>query len=886
MRDYVVLAIIFLSVPVSLIRPFVGVLVWTWIAFMNPHRLSWGVAQTFPVAWVVGAATLAGFALSNEPKRLVRSMGTYSLLILWGWTTLSTLGAHLPDYAFADWDQRSKIFLMVLVLVSLTTTRERLRMVALVTAASIGFFGLKGGVFAIMTGGAYRAYGPNDTFLGDNNALALALNMTVPMLYYLRKEFPLRVARLVLLGVAFAAVIAVACTYSRGGLLGMAVVGGLLALKSRHKLTAITVVVAATAAVVYMMPGKWSQRMHTIETYQADQSAMSRLDAWRLAWRLGLARPVLGWGPQAMEDKNLYDRYFPDSPTRNDVHSSYFQILSELGFPGLAVFVFLLVWSVVKLQRLGQRFRGSGQHEWVATYADMFQVSIVAYAVSGAFLELAAFDLYYQIIGFTIVLEELARSSAVPVALREGLLERARRPPTKSFETRPIGASAAAAGHCGTLMSVKGIYTIAKREGPRAPSGTSAASGRAPSMRVLVISSVYPAGTRPTFGVFVHERVRHVASHCAVTVVSPVPWIPLNRWIRGREHAAVPLAEVLDGITVYHPRFLSFPRFGKALDALLYFLSVLPLVVRLRRSFCFDLIDAHFAYPDGVAAVLLAKVFGCPVTITLRGDEARVMKFRLRRFQIGFALRRARVVAVSDSLRQLAGDLGISPGAVQVIPNGVDDSCFRPLDRRQARRQLGLPLDRTILLGVGALIERKGHHRVLELLPEIAAQRPDVLYLAVGGAVPGNAHPRLLEKLIVEKGLEHYARIVPPQAHAEIPLWMAAADVFCLATRWEGWCNALMEALACGLPVVTTRVGGNAEFIRDGQDGLLVPYWNPQAFAAAVLKALVTNWDRRAIAARARTRSWRQVAERVVEEFIAALAHHPEPVAVEVNAVR
>lgn len=447
MRDYVVLAIIFLSVPVSLIRPFVGVLVWTWIAFMNPHRLSWGVAQTFPVALVVGVATLAGFVLSNEPKRLVRSMGTYSLLLLWGWTTLSTLGAHLPDYAFADWDQRSKIFLMVLVLVSLTTTRERLRVVSLVTAASIGFFGLKGGVFAIMTGGAYRAYGPNDTFLGDNNALALALNMTVPMLYYLGKEFPSRTARLILLGVTFASVIAVACTYSRGGLLGMAVIGGLLALKSRHKLIAITVVVAATAAVLYIMPDKWSQRMDTIETYQADDSAMSRLNAWRLAWRLGLARPVLGWGPQAMEDKSLYDTYFPDSSTKNDVHSSYFQILSELGFPGLAVFVFLLVWSVVKLQRLGQRFRGSGQHEWVANYADMFQVSIVAYAVSGAFLELAAFDLYYQIIGFTIVLEELTRGLLMPIGPLEVLSERPRRPRAKSFETRPLGASAAAAGH-------------------------------------------------------------------------------------------------------------------------------------------------------------------------------------------------------------------------------------------------------------------------------------------------------------------------------------------------------------------------------------------------------------------------------------------------------
>ena len=389
-------------------------------------------------------------------------------------------------------------------------------------------------------------------------------------------------------------------------------------------------------------------------------------------------------------------------------------------------------------------------------------------------------------------------------------------------------------------------------------------------MRVLVVSTVYPSATEPTFGVFVEERIRRVAAHCEVVVVAPVPWFPFNRWIRGRGRAATPRLEQRQGITVYHPRFLSVPRFGKCLDAALCYLSVLPLVRRLRADFPFDLVDGHFVYPDGTVAALLAKTFGVPVAITLRGDELRVVEFALRRPQMRLALRRARVIAVSRSLVPVAGRLGVPADAVRVIPNGVDTEAFRRHDRQTARRRLGLPDDRAILLAVGSLIERKGHHRVLALLPELVRRRPDLLYVAVGGAVPGDPHAKLLEQLVRSGGLEDHVRFVPPQPHEEIAVWLSAADLFCLATRSEGWCNALTEALACGLPVVTTRVGGNAEQVRDGEDGLLVPYWNAAEFASAVQRALDREWDREAIAARARRRSWEQVAMDVLEEFRAA----------------
>jgi glycosyltransferase involved in cell wall biosynthesis len=369
--------------------------------------------------------------------------------------------------------------------------------------------------------------------------------------------------------------------------------------------------------------------------------------------------------------------------------------------------------------------------------------------------------------------------------------------------------------------------------------------------------------------VFVKERVRHVAAHCEVVVVAPIPWFPFNRWIRGTDLSLTPFAEVQEGIPVYHPRFFCVPGLGKTLDGLLYFLSVLPFISWLRLRYYFDLIDAHFVYPDGLAGVLLGKVIGCPATITLRGShDVRHATYFFRRPQIQFALKAAtRLITVSDSLRRVAVGLGADPGKVCVIPNGVDSSIFRPLDRRVAREKLGLPDDCTILIAVSALIEPKGHHRILEILPNIIARRGALLYVAIGGEVPHDGYRQILTEMVDRHALERHVKFVPPQPHEEIPLWLATADLFCLATQSEGCCNAIMEALACGIPVVTTRVGGNPEFVRQGHDGFLVPFWNGDIFAAAILQALERDWDRAGIATRARANGWERTAQQVLTEF-------------------
>jgi teichuronic acid biosynthesis glycosyltransferase TuaC len=390
-------------------------------------------------------------------------------------------------------------------------------------------------------------------------------------------------------------------------------------------------------------------------------------------------------------------------------------------------------------------------------------------------------------------------------------------------------------------------------------------------MRVLVVSSTFPSATQPTRGVFVRERIRRLGRRCEVVVVAPVPWFPLNRLIR-KERAAVPAVEHQEGLTVYHPRFFSVPRYGKFLDGVFCYLSLLRFTRRLRRSFPFEIIDAHFAFPDGLAATLLAKTFSCPVVVTLRGTIVRLSGYRLHRPQLRWVLRHAdRVTAVSESLAGVAFRLGLPRERVRVIPNGVDTRKFMPMDRIQARRLAGLPEHRKIMLTVAGIYEGKGQHTVVDILPSLREKYPDLLYVLVGNSRPGEQYRRRLTEAIWRLGLNDHVLIAGPQPHADLARWFSAADVSVLATQSEGWPNVLLESLACGTPAVATRVGGTSEIVRDGQDGALVPYDDPGALGQAIARALDTPWDRSALVQRARAFDWVDSVENALDELNQAL---------------
>jgi len=405
---------------------------------------------------------------------------------------------------------------------------------------------------------------------------------------------------------------------------------------------------------------------------------------------------------------------------------------------------------------------------------------------------------------------------------------------------------------------------------------------RAP--RIVVFSSLWPSPAQPAAGIFVRERMFRVAKRLPLVVVSPAPWFPfqaLLRWWRPHFRPATPRHEVQGGIEIFRPRFLSVPGLLKRFDGVLMALGARGTLVQLRRDDRLDVLDAHFGYPDGYAATLLGKWLRVPATITLRGTEsrhARTAPIR-RRLTIAFA-RASRIFAVAGALKDVAVALGVSGEKVAVVGNGVDVDKFRPLPIEEARRELGLAAEAKVLISVGGLTERKGFHRVIDCLPALREQFPDVLLLVVGGPGPEGDWGARLRAQVATLGLGRSVHFLGALPAEQLRVPLSASDAFVLATSNEGWANVFLEAMACGLPVVTTRVGGNAEVVSRPDLGVLVPFGDQQALTVALREALQRTWDRAAIRAYAEANAWDGRIEVLVAEF-SRLAPAPafEPVA-------
>jgi teichuronic acid biosynthesis glycosyltransferase TuaC len=378
--------------------------------------------------------------------------------------------------------------------------------------------------------------------------------------------------------------------------------------------------------------------------------------------------------------------------------------------------------------------------------------------------------------------------------------------------------------------------------------------------RLVVFSTLFPSSAQPTAGLFIRERMFRVGRELPIVVVAPRPWFPLQgliRLVRPGFRPSEPRHERQQGVDVYQPRFLSVPGLAKSFDGILMALSLYWPMKRLQARFGFNVIDSHFGYPDGYAAVLLGRWLECPVTITLRGTEVRHARDKALRPLLTKALTGAeRIITVSDSLRRLALELGVPPERAQVVANGVDADKFYPADRAAMRARYGLPSDARVLITVGGLVERKGFHRVIELMPALLQQFPDLHYLVVGGACAEGDWGDRLRQQVEALGLGervHFLGTMPPEALRE-PL--SAADLFVLSTRNEGWANVLLEAMACGLPVVTTDVGGNAEVVSRSELGMVVSFDDASALQHALSDALARQWDRNAIVSYARDNGW------------------------------
>jgi len=387
---------------------------------------------------------------------------------------------------------------------------------------------------------------------------------------------------------------------------------------------------------------------------------------------------------------------------------------------------------------------------------------------------------------------------------------------------------------------------------------------------LVVFSSLFPSAARPGAGLFIRERMFRVAQHRPLAVISPQPWFPgqsLIRLLRPGYRPRAPAVEIQQGIHVYHPRFLSVPGFLRQFDGWWMALASLALMRKLKRQGA-QLIDAHFTYPDGEAATRLGRWLNLPVTITLRGTEVPHSRNPILRPRLSRTLKAAaRIFSVSDSLRRLAIELGANSDRTEVVGNGVDTARFHRVDRAAARQRYQLPPNAKVLVSVGGLVERKGMHRVVDVLPALIKHHPDLHYLIVGGSSPeGDMRSELngqISRLDLGERV-HFLGALPPD---QLKWALSASDVFVLATRNEGWANVFLEAMACGLPVVSTDVGGNAEVICRDELGTIVPFGDAAALQQALDQALNRDWDRAAILDYARANQWDKRVGQLLQAF-------------------
>jgi teichuronic acid biosynthesis glycosyltransferase TuaC len=400
------------------------------------------------------------------------------------------------------------------------------------------------------------------------------------------------------------------------------------------------------------------------------------------------------------------------------------------------------------------------------------------------------------------------------------------------------------------------------------------------ALRVLTFSSIFPNAAEPLHGLFVAARVQALARLAEVQVMAPVPAAPPFPGLAARYYrcADVPRVTSRNGVTVHHPRFAVIPRILKGTDPLLMAASCLPALRAMRRSFPFDVIDAHWACPDGVAAALLATALGVPYSITVRGDDINIFaQEKARRRAISWALRRAaRVVALSNDLRDGVVELGTDPSRVSVIANGVDTARFHRIPRAEARLSLGIPADARLLLTVGRLHTSKGFPLLVEALARAGSAYADVRLVIVGDPDGESDATPAIRSAVERFSMQSRVSLIGRRTPAELTRWYSAADLFCLATTREGSANVLFEALACGLPCVTTDVGGNRETITDPGYGMLVAP-DAAAFAAAIPAALERDWDRDRMVQRARSRGWDRVARECCDELWLATSAPPSP---------
>lgn len=428
MRDLLLVILVFaVSIRTVSAAP-AGILGWTWLTLMTPQKLAWGFVASSPLNLVLAVVTLVAWFFSREPKNFPVNLATVLWIAFMAFITFTTFLSLAPDLTWPKWSLAIKVMLLGLFVASTMTNQVRIHSLVWIIVLSLGYFGVKGGLFTLLTGGQFRVLQIEGSF-GDNNVLAAALCIVLPLMNYLRLQSANRFVRLGVTSAMGFTAIGVLGTYSRGGLVGLAVMAAYLWWRSKNRVAIALVVLAISIPAYNFMPAKWTERMSTIQAADEDTSFQQRLDAWLTALNIAKSRPFTGAGIDASLNPAIY-RKFSNGESfggARAAHSIYFEVLGDHGFIGLGLYLTLIftTWRYAGAAR--RKGRLDPQFGWIGDLAAMIQVSLVTFMVVGAALSMAYYDLFYLLLGMTLVLRKIvsrpqpqtssAITPAIPAAL-------------------------------------------------------------------------------------------------------------------------------------------------------------------------------------------------------------------------------------------------------------------------------------------------------------------------------------------------------------------------------------------------------------------------------------------------------------------------------------
>ena len=426
MRDVALVILVVCSAFVALRKPTYGMLLFIAFGIISPQGFTWSFGRHIPVSLIMAAATLAGYVVSPEPKRFPRQREVWMLLGLWFLFVVSTAIAYVPhrgwpsDAALEKLIQVSKVFVMVCLSMSILYSIERVQLMMKAIALSIGLLAIKNGLFGIVTRGSQMVWGPENSFLYANNAIGLAMAINVPLLYYLiqvESNQWLRRLMWVMLGLSVPAIV---CTFSRGAWLGLAAAIGLILLKSKYRyFIGISGAVGVFFIISFLpflansdlLPERVQTRLDQLVNYEEEGSAVSRFWNWEGCKRVGLANPLTGEGFDYYSPL-IYVKYYPEFIEKYghgkvwSCHSMWLTVFAEHGFPAFLLWIFLLLSCFLSLRKIHRFSKKVDGHEWMSAYASMIEVNLVVFMIVGTFLDVAYFDVYYQVIAAVILLKE------------------------------------------------------------------------------------------------------------------------------------------------------------------------------------------------------------------------------------------------------------------------------------------------------------------------------------------------------------------------------------------------------------------------------------------------------------------------------------------------